>query len=207
MNNLDDEFDITVKPPFKTRTIKMTKDIQDQPSTKGLLPCPFCGSEPIWVNEAIADSHYYIKCPNCKFVIVQDRRDKVIGFWNSRTVNKRISELEAKDQTLSSWNVEALKKINELENEIYEMANSTRFTEKMLRLEIYRLGKENQRLNLVLLTLQDQADKLEEENKRLVEANICHGCGNKLDDCICEELDAEMNDGKHPYDDPNDGNY
>lgn len=54
-----------------------------------------------------------------------------------------------------------------LEKELLEMASSTRFTEKMLRLETYRLEKENQRLNLALLTLQDQSDKLEEENNRL----------------------------------------
>ena len=35
----------------------------------------------------------------------------------------------------------------------------------------------------------------------------CHGCGNKFDNCICEELDAEMNEGKYPDDDPNDGHY
>jgi hypothetical protein len=36
---------------------------------------------------------------------------------------------------------------------------------------------------------------------------ICHGCGNKYDECICEELDAEMNEGKYPDDDPLDGDY
>lgn len=35
----------------------------------------------------------------------------------------------------------------------------------------------------------------------------CHGCGNKFDDCICEELDAERDEGKYPDDDPNDGDY
>lgn len=37
--------------------------------------------------------------------------------------------------------------------------------------------------------------------------DLCNGCGNKYDDCICKELDEEMNEGKHKDDDPNDGNY
>lgn len=49
-----------------------------------LLPCPFCGSQPEWINEALEDSHFYIKCPECKFVMKRDRRDKVIGYWNNR---------------------------------------------------------------------------------------------------------------------------
>jgi hypothetical protein len=51
-----------------------------------LLPCPFCGSAPEWINEAKQDSHYHIHCPHCQFTIKQDRRDKVIGFWNNRAV-------------------------------------------------------------------------------------------------------------------------
>jgi Lar family restriction alleviation protein len=53
-------------------------------TTENLLPCPFCGTQPEWINEALSDSHYYIKCPHCQFVMKQDRRDKVIGFWNNR---------------------------------------------------------------------------------------------------------------------------
>lgn len=37
--------------------------------------------------------------------------------------------------------------------------------------------------------------------------NTCHGCGNKYDDCICEELESEMNEVKYPDDDPLDGQY
>lgn len=37
--------------------------------------------------------------------------------------------------------------------------------------------------------------------------NICRGCGEKFDDCICEELDANANEGKYPDDDPLDGDY
>lgn len=37
--------------------------------------------------------------------------------------------------------------------------------------------------------------------------DTCHGCGNKYDNCVCEELDEEMNEGKYPDDDPLDGQY
>lgn len=58
-----------------------------------LLPCPFCGAQPEWVNEALADSHYYIRCPHCQFIMKQDRRDKVIGFWNNRAQTSIANEL------------------------------------------------------------------------------------------------------------------
>lgn len=53
-----------------------------------LLPCPFCGSEPMWINETLADSHYYIKCPTCQIIMKADRRDKAIGLWNTRSTCK-----------------------------------------------------------------------------------------------------------------------
>ena len=53
-------------------------------TTENLLPCPFCETQPIWINETLSDGHYYIKCPHCQFTMKQDRRDKVIGFWNTR---------------------------------------------------------------------------------------------------------------------------
>lgn len=37
--------------------------------------------------------------------------------------------------------------------------------------------------------------------------DICHGCGEPYSDCVCEEIDAEMNEGKYPDCDPNDGDY
>jgi hypothetical protein len=49
-----------------------------------LLPCPFCGTEPEWINEAVPDGHYYIRCPHCHIVMKEDRRDKVVGMWNTR---------------------------------------------------------------------------------------------------------------------------
>lgn len=57
--------------------------------TDNLLPCPFCGTQPEWINEAIADDHFYIRCPNCHIVMKEDRRDKVIGMWNTRVVFKQ----------------------------------------------------------------------------------------------------------------------
>ena len=51
---------------------------------KEALPCPFCGETPHWANEAMSDSHYYIRCITCQVIIKADRRDKVIGLWNTR---------------------------------------------------------------------------------------------------------------------------
>lgn len=59
-------------------------------TTENLLPCPFCGTQPEWINEAIPDAHYYIRCPNCHITMKEDRRDKVIGFWNNRPQNSHI---------------------------------------------------------------------------------------------------------------------
>jgi len=55
-------------------------------SIEGLLPCPFCNSQPEWINETIGDGHYYIRCSNghCHVTIKEDRRDKAIGWWNNR---------------------------------------------------------------------------------------------------------------------------
>lgn len=54
---------------------------------ENLLPCPFCGEQPEWINQIIHDSHFYIRCPNgeCHITIKADRRDKAIGFWNRRS--------------------------------------------------------------------------------------------------------------------------
>lgn len=57
-----------------------------------LLPCPFCGSQPEWINEVLADSHFYIKCQNCHIIMKEDRRDKVIGMWNNRKQSSGNSE-------------------------------------------------------------------------------------------------------------------
>ena len=49
-----------------------------------LLPCPFCGTEPIWFGEIIKNSQYSLKCPECQIIMTDDRRDKVVGRWNTR---------------------------------------------------------------------------------------------------------------------------
>lgn len=65
---------------------------------KELSPCPLCGSDPEWINQALADSHFYIKCPHCHIVVKEDRRDKAIGIWNRRveseSLRKEIAELK-----------------------------------------------------------------------------------------------------------------
>lgn len=68
---------------MKTEQVKEGNEVIAE-TKYNLLPCPFCGSSPEWINEAIADSHYYIKCPNCHIIMKEDRRDKVIGMWNNR---------------------------------------------------------------------------------------------------------------------------
>lgn len=51
-----------------------------------LLPCPFCGSKPEWINKILGDGHYYIQCSegSCRVCVKADRHDKAIGFWNRR---------------------------------------------------------------------------------------------------------------------------
>jgi hypothetical protein len=63
---------------------KFTVKIESGNSESNLLPCPFCHSQPEWINEALADSHFYIRCPHCHIVMKEDRKDKVIGMWNTR---------------------------------------------------------------------------------------------------------------------------
>lgn len=72
-----------------------------------LKPCPFCGSNAGWVNEALADGHFYIRCENgfCSVTIKADRRDKAVGLWNARThTSERLDHLrqrlEAKQEQL-----------------------------------------------------------------------------------------------------------
>lgn len=83
-----------------------------------LLPCPFCNTQPEWVNQALADSHFYIKCPHCQFTMKQDRKDKVIGFWNRR---------EAAELYARSAAEQSLKEIEELK--------SKNFASERLRME------------------------------------------------------------------------
>lgn len=73
----------------------LSDPLRDEQSSK-LMPCPFCASSPEWINEAIPDSHYYIRCPNCHIVMKEDRRDKVIGMWNNRA--KRDEQVKEEDQ-------------------------------------------------------------------------------------------------------------
>lgn len=61
----------------------MSDKLFDSPtkeSGNNLLPCPFCGTQPVWAGLA----KHLIKCPECDFVMAQDQKDKVIGRWNQR---------------------------------------------------------------------------------------------------------------------------
>ena len=78
-------------------------------TTENLLPCPFCETQPIWINETLSDGHYYIKCPHCQFTMKQDRRDKVIGFWNTRPQSSHKHVVSGKQPTTQE--IEALAQV------------------------------------------------------------------------------------------------
>jgi hypothetical protein len=49
-------------------------------------PCPFCGGkegEEVFLG-MVAPAHFRIACGRCSVVMIQDRKDKVIGIWNNR---------------------------------------------------------------------------------------------------------------------------
>jgi hypothetical protein len=49
-----------------------------------IIPCPFCGNMPIWVNLAHPSGIPALKCEECQFFIQRDRRDKTMYYWNRR---------------------------------------------------------------------------------------------------------------------------
>ena len=97
-----------------------------------LQPCPFCSSEPEWINETLSDSHFYIKCPHCHIVMKEDRRDKVIGMWNTRNAYALLKE---ENQKLSKDN-DALR--------LSAQFQSDDDVEAKLRNQVYQLKEENE---------------------------------------------------------------
>lgn len=51
---------------------------------KDLLPCPFCGSKAT-LSGMFPQGQYYISCTGCRVSLWQDRTDKAISNWNTRT--------------------------------------------------------------------------------------------------------------------------
>jgi Zn-finger protein len=77
-------------------------DNELQNAAHSLLPCPFCESQPEWINKATSDGHFYIRCPHCHIVMKEDRRDKVKGMWNRRAELTRLrSELQQRDEEIT----------------------------------------------------------------------------------------------------------
>lgn len=60
-------------------------EVRNKWSTDDLLPCPFCDGRPEWVGIRHPDSRFRLKCFNCRFYLIDDRRDKVVSLWNSRS--------------------------------------------------------------------------------------------------------------------------
>lgn len=68
--------------------IKVMKEMEiptPEVGSNHLLPCPFCGSTPEWINLAHPSGIPALQCSECQFSMQQDRRDKTIYYWNRRT--------------------------------------------------------------------------------------------------------------------------
>lgn len=72
-------------------TLVAEKDIWKMNERKGLKPCPFCGKKegdingPIFGRWPVPGKAYFVRCTNCSVLMDQDREDKVIGMWNTRS--------------------------------------------------------------------------------------------------------------------------
>lgn len=102
-----------------------------------LLPCPFCNTQPEWINQALADSHYYIRCPHCQFTMRQDRRDKVIGFWNRREA----AELYARSMAAQAWE-DAIDRKESFKESIKAAIENVIFLQEQEQREEFNSGKE-----------------------------------------------------------------
>lgn len=72
-------------PPDHTRVLS---DEQKLHICKQLRPCPFCGTKPgtpdgvwIWLRGI---GHIAVCCHVCRFMLYDDREEKIIAYWNLR---------------------------------------------------------------------------------------------------------------------------
>lgn len=125
-----------------------------------LQPCPFCGFDPEWIKEALSDGHYYIRCPHCRFVMREDRRDKVIGMWNRREASSRTAEIEQEKNLWYKLCLEQTERANKLEQQLHDHR-------KTLGERIVELEQENKRLRY----LTDDYNNLYEHRYVLIAKN------------------------------------
>jgi hypothetical protein len=102
VNALNKSIPVKEMSDFKTSPVRTFKKIVKESE---LSPCPFCGTEPEWINETLPDGHYYIRCPHCHIVMKEDRRDKAKGMWNRR---EEIKDLQAEVERLEQWKREQI---------------------------------------------------------------------------------------------------
>ena len=78
-------------------------EIRSKWSTNDLLPCPFCNTAPEWIGIVHPDARFRLKCFNCRFLLIDDRRDKVVSLWNSRAYTLSLSLKEVSSEELLDW--------------------------------------------------------------------------------------------------------
>lgn len=153
-----------------------------------LLPCPFCGSQPEWINEALADSHYYIRCPHCHIVMKEDRRDKAIGIWNYRQpplAPPVAGENKPENPDKKHFDKMLLKELVwKLDREIWAHVQNPNPSEE------WSTSKAREESRNAVAEYIGDYDTLREENKRLIERMKERNTLKKFKRYVHERLDA-----------------
>lgn len=77
--------------------------IRSKWSTNDLLPCPFCNTAPEWIGILHPDARFRLRCFNCRYFLIDDRRDKVVSLWNSRAYTLSVSPKGISSEELLNW--------------------------------------------------------------------------------------------------------
>jgi Lar family restriction alleviation protein len=62
-------------------------DTRSSPATATLLPCPFCGKEPVFLATSEDDSfvrYYEVRCDHCGIEVSEEYKSETIERWNTR---------------------------------------------------------------------------------------------------------------------------